>query len=461
MNSFETVKRYKNLSESPVSLLDRTYEMIENDDLNDYITLTKNIAYEEAYKSEKRYKEGNPLSELDGVLFSIKDNIAVENIRMTCGSKILSDFISPYNATAVERIMKKGGIIVGKTNMDEFAMGSSNETSYFGPVKNPKNKDYVPGGSSGGSAASVASGHACISIGSDTGGSIRQPASFCGCVGFKPTYGTISRYGLTAFSSSLDTVGIASNCVADSKLAFEAVRGRDEHDSTIEDKKNDKRNYKKIGYISVIKHMDGPVREVYEKRISQLSDAFVLEEVAMDFIDVSISTYQIQTMCESSSNLARFDGIKYGLQPKEGKTLRKIYSAVRGEGFGSEVKRRILIGTYFLTERDGEYYELSFKLRDYIANQIDLLFTKVDAIVLPTSLTLPFRFDEKTTSPLQMHLSDSLTAFANLSNVPAISLNGGYIDNLPCGIQLVAKRNDDDNLLEFASTAEEIWSKNE
>ncbi|MGE3063317.1 MAG: Asp-tRNA(Asn)/Glu-tRNA(Gln) amidotransferase subunit GatA [bacterium] len=461
MKSSEITKKYKSSEETPVTLLDSIYSRIEKDDLNDYITLTKNIAYEEAYKSKKRYEEKKPLSEIDGVFFSVKDNIAVENIRMTCASRILSDFISPYSATAVERIMKKGGIIVGKTNMDEFAMGSSNETSYFGPVKNPKNKEYVPGGSSGGCAASVSSEHACISIGSDTGGSIRQPASFCGSVGFKPTYGAVSRYGLTAFSSSLDTMGIVSENVNDSKITFETIRGEDGRDSTIEDKTMERKKYKKVGYIKNIPHIDSSVKKIYEDRLGMLKETFETVEVKMDFIDISISTYQIQTMCETSSNLARFDGIKYGLQPREGKNLRAIYSAVRGEGFGNEVKRRVLIGTYFLTHKEGEYYELSFKLRDYIANRIDRLFEDVDAIVLPTSLTLPFRFNEKTKSPLQMHLSDSLTAFANLANVPAISINGGYVNDLPCGIQLIGRRHDDDNLLEFAVEAEKIWSDNE
>ncbi len=460
MRVSDIISKYRAKEETPITLLDGIYEKIEKDDLNDYISLTKNIAYEEAYHSKIRHEKGMPLSDIDGVFFSIKDNIAVENIRMTCGSKILSDFISPYSATVVERIRAKGGIIVGKTNMDEFAMGSSNESSYFGPVKNPVDTSFVPGGSSGGSAASVAASHACISIGSDTGGSVRQPSSFCGVVGFKPTYGEVSRYGLTAFSSSLDTMGIISETVRDSKRVFDIIRGEDAHDSTLSSKKAGKRDYKRVGYLDAIPQADKPVEEIYGKRIEDLKKDFELVKIKMDFIDISISTYQIQTMCETSSNLARFDGIKYGLQSKSGKNLREIYSAVRGDGFGSEVKRRILIGTYFLTHNEGEYYSLSFRLRDYIANEIDKIFENIDAIVIPTSLTLPFKFNEKTSSPLQMHLSDSLTAFSNLANVPAISINGGYSNNLPCGIQLVGKRFDDDSLLEFAERAETIWREN-
>lgn len=458
MNCAELIKKYKSLEASPTSVLDSIYEKIEKDNLNDYITLTKNIAYEEAHKSEKRYREGRPLSDIDGIFFSVKDNIAVENIRMTCGSRILSDYISPYSATVVKRISERGGIIVGKVNMDEFAMGSSNETSFFGPVKNPIDTRFVPGGSSGGSAASVAAGHACVSIGSDTGGSIRQPASFCGVVGFKPTYGTVSRYGLTAFSSSLDTMGTVSQSVDDAKRVFEAIRGRDEHDSTLESFPDSKKKNRVIGFVKDLPQADEDVKRIYRNCANGMGREYDMKEIKMDFIGISISTYQIQTMCETSSNLARFDGIKYGLQPKEGKNLREIYSAVRGQGFGNEVKRRVLIGTYFLTHNNGEYYDLSFKLRDYIAGEMEKLFEVVDAILLPTSLTLPFMFGAKAASPLQMHLSDSLTAFANLANVPAVSINGGWAGKLPCGMQIVGKRFDDISLLETASDAERLWS---
>jgi len=456
----EITEKYQTKEETPINLLDKIYESIEKDNLNDYISLTKNIAYEEAYQSQKRYKERKPLSKIDGVFFSIKDNIAVENIRMTCGSKILSDFISPYSATVVKRIKENGGIIVGKTNMDEFAMGSSNESSYFGSVKNPADMNYVPGGSSGGSAASVASNHTCISIGSDTGGSVRQPASFCGVVGFKPTYGTISRYGLTAFSSSLDTIGIMSENVKDANTVFQIIRGEDEHDSTLENIEKEKKRYKKIGYIESMPQIDKTVENIYKSRIEDLKKDYEFVKIKMDFIDISISTYQIQTMCETSSNLARFDGIKYGLQLKSGENLREIYSAVRGNGFGNEVKRRILIGTYFLTHKEGKYYELSFELRDYIVNKMDEILKDIDAIMIPTSLTLPFKFNEKMSSPLRMQFSDSLTAFSNLANLPAISINGGYAGKLPCGIQIISKRFDDNNLLEFADAVEKLWGEN-
>lgn len=462
MNISSLQKKYLSQELSPERVLDEIYGKIENDGLNDFITLTKNIAYEEAYKSSKRYRSGNPLSKIDGIPVSLKDNFAVSGARMTCGSKILSDFISPYDATVAARIKDNGGLIVGKNNMDEFAMGSSNETSFYGPVKNPNDKRYVPGGSSGGSAASVKSGHSYLSVGSDTGGSVRQPAGFCGVVGFKPTYGLISRYGLTAFSSSLDTVGILSNDVADAAILFDILKGDDGFDSTIECRTLEKRDFKSIGYIEKIEHIDENVEKIYFEKVSELkNNGFNLVPVEMDFINESVSTYQIQTMCETSSNLARFDGIKYGLQIREGKTLFDIYSGVRGSGFGKEVKRRILTGTYFLTHKDGEYYDLSFKLRDYTANKIDELLSAIDVLMLPTSLTLPFKFNEKSDSPLKMHLSDSLTAFCNLTNVPAISINAGYFNLLPCGIQFVGRRYDDENLLAFAEGIEKTWSINE
>uniref|UniRef100_A0A7C3J5Q2 Glutamyl-tRNA(Gln) amidotransferase subunit A n=1 Tax=candidate division WOR-3 bacterium TaxID=2052148 RepID=A0A7C3J5Q2_UNCW3 len=447
---------------SPVEIVDNLYKKIDEDDLNDFITLSKNIAYETAYLSEKRYKKGDTVSDIDGIPFSLKDNFAVKGLRMTCGSKILSDFISPYDSTVYQRLKKCGAVLIGKNNLDEFAMGSSNETSFFGVVKNPCDREYVPGGSSGGSAVSVASKHSTFSIGSDTGGSVRQPASFCGVVGFKPTYGKISRYGLVAFSSSLDTVGIITLNVSDCKKVFKIVRGNDEHDSTIDDYKNEKRDLKKICFVKDIPHADLKVTKKYEEICSKLERmGFSLQPVNLDFIDLSMAAYKIQTMCEASSNLARYDGIKYGLQKVSGNDLFDIYSKVRGEGFGKEVKRRIMTGTYLLMYENGKYYSLSFKLRDYISNSVDRIFENFDMMVLPTSLSLPFKIGERVDDPVMMHLSDSLTAFANLANVPAININAGYYGKLPIGVQFIGKRNDDDNLLDWVKIIEEEIKKDE
>lgn len=461
MNIDSLKKSFENGEKSPVNIVDSIYEKIEKDELNDFITISKNIAYEQAYLSEKRYKKGDILSDLDGIPFSLKDNFAVKGLRMTCGSKILSDFICPYDSTVYKRLKDVGAILIGKNNLDEFAMGSSNETSYFGVVKNPCEKNYVPGGSSGGSAASVSSDHSLFSIGSDTGGSVRQPASFCGVVGFKPTYGKISRYGLVAFSSSLDTVGILAKNVSDCRKVFNIIRGIDQHDSTIDDFKYEKKDLKRVCFVKNIPHADPKVTEIYEKVSLKLEKmGFVLETVTLDFIDISMAAYKIQTMCEASSNLARYDGIKYGLQKVSGKNLFDIYSKVRGEGFGKEVKRRIMTGTYLLMYENGKYYSLSFKLRDYISNSVDKIFEEYDMMVLPTSLSLPFKIGERVDDPVRMHLSDSLTAFANLANVPAISINCGYFEKLPIGVQFVGKRNDDDNLLEWVKIIEEELKKN-
>lgn len=461
--NIESLKRsYVEKEQTPTKILDGIYKKIENDKLNDFILLSKNYAYEQAYLSEKRYEKKEGILKLDGIPFSIKDNFAVKGLKMTCGSKMLSDFISPYDSTVYKRLKEAGAVLVGKNNMDEFAMGSSNETSFFGIVKNPFDKNCVPGGSSGGSAAAVGADHSLFSIGSDTGGSIRQPASFCGVVGFKPTYGKISRYGLVAFSSSLDTVGIITKSVKDCKEIFDVLRGDDGHDSTIEDLKPQRRELKNIGFVEKLEHVDKNVFKIYLDYCSKLEKfGFKLKPVILDFIEISMASYKIQTMCEASSNLARFDGVKYGLQHFSGEDLEGMYAKVRGEGFGKEVKRRIISGTYFLLHNDGKYYDLSFKLRDYIANRIDILFKDVDLLILPTSLSLPFKIGEKIEDPIMMHLSDSLTAFANLANVPAISINAGYFNGLPVGVQFVGKRNDDDNLLDALSNIQMELKKDE
>ncbi len=461
MNIKELHKKFLHNELSPIDLLDSIYKKIEKDNLNDYITLSKNIAYQSAKESEKRYKEGKQISKLDGIPISIKDNIAVKNIRMTCASKILENYISPYNATISERILEHGGVIIGKTNMDEFAMGSSTETSYFGRVKNPICDNCVPGGSSGGSAVSVASEHAVLSIGSDTGGSVRQPASFCGVVGFKPSYGAISRYGLTAFSSSLDTIGLFANNSNDIKVFFNVLKGEDKNDSTmINIEKTEKKENVKIGFIENINGLNENIKTLYLNNIEKIKNNNIqTENIEVKYFEKSISVYQILSMCEASSNLARFDGIKYGFQVDKANTLEDIYREIRGKGFGKEVKRRIMTGTYFLSYENAYYYNLSLKLRKHLAFEIDKIFENIDFIIIPTSLTLPFKFGEKLDDPIQMHLSDSLTAFCNLANLPSISINGGYINNLPVGIQIVGKRFKDNDLLNFAKTIEEIWSE--
>lgn len=462
MNIRKLTGMYKSGETDPVKYLDSLYESIEKDNLNDFITISKNIAYEAAFMSKRRYEKHEEISALDGVPVSLKDNFALKSIRMTCGSKILEDFISPYNSTVAEKLIEAGAVIVGKNNMDEFAMGSSNETSYFGHVINPTCPGYVPGGSSGGSCAAVAAGHSVVSIGSDTGGSVRQPAAFCGTFGFKPTYGAVSRHGLTAFSSSLDTPAIASMTAEDAESVFDIIRGRDGYDATACNINEDTKEMRRIAYIEGVKGLSSDVKKVYMKTVEKLSkEGFDVFPVELRFLEESISIYQIITMCEVSSNLARYDGIKYGYQIEEADTMYDIYSKVRGEGFGKEVKRRIMTGTYLLSYNNAEMYNNGRRLRRYLTNEIDSLFERTDILVLPTALKPPFKFGERIDDPLAMHLSDSLTAFCNLANVPAVSIDYERANGLPIGVQFVAARYMDRSLLKFASYIEKMRGTNE
>ncbi len=441
-------------------ILDIIYNRINDDNLNDYITLTKNHAYQSAENSQKRISKNADLSLIDGIPVSLKDNFSLINSRMTCGSRILEDYIAPYNSTVAERIINKGGLIVGKTNLDEFAMGSSTETSYFGHSVNPIDASIVPGGSSGGSAVSVKAQHAALSVGSDTGGSVRQPAACCSVVGFKPSYGVVSRYGLTSFSSSLDTVGIMGNNVHDTNTLFDIIRGTDKYDSTVIDIEKKNMDNKIIGYIENIEGLCPNIAAIYRKKIEQLqSSDYKCIPIEIPYLMESIAIYQIISMCEASSNLARYDGIKYGLQTEEARSMFEIYSKVRGKGFGKEVKRRIMTGTYFLSYDNAKYYLMSLEMRKKLYTVMKGIFNSVSYIVIPTTMKLPFKIGERIDDPLKMHMSDSLTAFCNLANLPAISLPAGYSDNLPVGIQVIADSFNDINLMETAEYIEKIWGE--
>ncbi|MGC8717652.1 MAG: Asp-tRNA(Asn)/Glu-tRNA(Gln) amidotransferase subunit GatA, partial [bacterium] len=383
-------------------------------------------------------REDNPYSSL---LIAIKDNILVKGLYNTCASKILANFVAPYNATVVERLNEKGFNIVGKTNLDEFAMGSSTENSSFGPTKNPWDLERVPGGSSGGSAASVAIGESAWALGSDTGGSIRQPASFCGVVGLKPTYGTVSRYGLVAFASSLDQIGPITKDVTDSAILYSIISGYDPHDSTslkIEPYKFVKLQQDISGIrIGIIKELMGEgVDTVVKDCISEAIKTFEslgakVDEVALPHIEYSVPTYYILAPAEASSNLARFDGVRYGFRAS-GKTAEEMMSNTRGEGFGPEVKRRIMLGTYVLSAGYYEaFYLKALKFRNLIASDFSSAFKKFDVLLSPTSPVLPFKLGEKTENPLEMYLSDICTIPINLVGIPAISIPCGFVNNLP------------------------------
>ena len=408
----------------------------------------------------------------------IKDNMCVLDNETTCCSEILKGFKAPYNATVIDKLKESGAILIGNTNMDEFAMGSSTENSHFGPTRNPWNLDHVPGGSSGGSAAAVAAHEAIWAIGSDTGGSIRQPASFCGVVGLKPTYGRVSRYGLIAFASSLDQIGPITKDVSDSAILLNIIAGYDERDSTSVDSpvpdytqalKKDVRDLK-IGIPKeyFVEGLDPEVNDAVQAAIQILKDeGATFKEVSLPHTEYGIATYYITATSEASSNLARYDGVQYGIR-KLAKNKRKsplldMYDETRDVGFGEEVKRRIMLGTYSLSSGYYDaYYLKGLKVRTLIKNDFDKIFENYDAIICPTSPTTAFKIGDKTNDPLSMYLSDVYTVSANLSGIPAISIPCGFSkENLPIGLQIMAKPFAEEMLFRIAYTYEQSteWHK--
>ncbi|MBF0521809.1 MAG: Asp-tRNA(Asn)/Glu-tRNA(Gln) amidotransferase subunit GatA [Candidatus Omnitrophica bacterium] len=403
---------------------------------------------------------------------AIKDNICIKGELTTCSSQILSGFKPPYDATVIQKLKASGAVFTGHANMDEFAFGSSTETSYYGPTRNPWNLACVPGGSSGGSAAAVAANEAIWALGSDTGGSIRQPAALCGVVGLKPTYGRVSRYGLIAFASSLDQIGPITKDITDAALLLNIIAGHDEHDSTSVDLpvpdytkalRNDVKGLK-IGIPKeyFIEGIDPQVKKSVFDAIAILKKCgATFEEISLPHTEYAVSTYYIVATAEASSNLARFDGIQYGLRRKPDhirKTpLIDLYEETRDIGFGTEAKRRIMLGTYALSSGYYDaYYLKGLKVRTLIKKDFDEAFKKVDAIITPTSPTTAFKIGEKTNDPLSMYLSDIYTISANLSGIPAISIPCGLSkDNLPIGLQIMAKPFDEEMLFRIGFTFEQ------
>jgi aspartyl-tRNA(Asn)/glutamyl-tRNA(Gln) amidotransferase subunit A len=413
-------------------------------------------------------------SELAGIPIAIKDNICTDGVNTECCSKILEGFKPPYDATVIRKLKEAGAIILPtKTNMDEFAFGSSTENSCFGPTHNPWNLDCVPGGSSGGSAASVASDEAIMALGSDTGGSIRQPAAFCGVVGLKPTYGRVSRYGLIAFASSLDQIGPLTKDVKDSALLMNVISGHDPFDSTSVDLTvpdytkalvNDVKGIK-IGIPKeyFVEGMNEEVKTIVEEAISKLKILGArYQQVSLAHSAYAVPVYYIVATAEASSNLSRFDGVQYGLRAKP-KKLISMYRQTRGEGFGAEAKRRILLGTFALSHGYYDaYYLRALKVRTLIKQDFDAVFKDFDCIVTPTSPTPAFKIGEKTEDPLSMYLSDIYTISANLAGIPAISIPCGYTrDGLPVGLQILAKPFDEEILFRVAYSYEQNteWHK--
>jgi aspartyl-tRNA(Asn)/glutamyl-tRNA(Gln) amidotransferase subunit A len=406
---------------------------------------------------------------LYGIPIAIKDNILTKDLTTTCASKILENFIPPYDAEVIRRLKEKGAIIIGKTNLDEFAMGSSTENSAFGPTRNPWDLERVPGGSSGGSAVAVAVGESLLSLGSDTGGSIRQPASFTGVLGLKPTYGLVSRYGLVAFASSLDQIGPFARKVEDLAIILQSIAGYDPKDST--SSPNPIPNYLELLGKSVKGWKIGVPKEMWEKGVSEevlnvLKESLnILErdlgakliEISLPSMEYALPTYYLIATSEASSNLARYDGIHYGYRNKEQKDLISLYKVSRGEGFGSEVKRRIILGTYALSAGYYDaYYLKAAKVRTIIRKEFESAFKNVDIIISPTSPILPFKLGEKIEDPLQMYLCDIMTIPVNLAGIPAISVPAGFKDNLPVGLQFMGPFFSEDKLLQISYAFQKI-----
>ncbi|MCC6545347.1 MAG: Asp-tRNA(Asn)/Glu-tRNA(Gln) amidotransferase subunit GatA [Nitrospirae bacterium] len=459
----------KEITESVFSRIDEV-----EDKVRAYVLLCADKAFEQAKTSDRIIHDKEDFPILTGIPIAIKDNMCTEGIQTTCASRILQGFRPPYTADVIERLKTRGYVHTGMTNMDEFAMGSSTENSSYRVTRNPWDITRVPGGSSGGSAAAVAAGECIASLGSDTGGSIRQPAALCGVVGLKPTYGRVSRYGLVAFASSLDQIGPLTKDVTDCAIMLNAISGHAPMDSTSADlpvpdyKAMLGRDIKglKLGipreyFISGMNpSVDSSLREAV--RVFERLGA-VIEEISLPHTEYAVATYYIIATAEASSNLARYDGAKYGLRTKDSDNLIDMYMKTRDEGFGPEVKRRIMLGTYVLSAGYYDaYYKKAQQARTLIKGDFDKAFERVDAILTPTAPTPAFKIGEKTEDPLQMYLSDIFTISANLAGIPAISIPCGFTeDNLPVGLQILGRHFDEERVLQTAYAYEQAteWHK--
>ena len=455
---------------SAKELVQASIERIEKLDntLGAFNSTTFEFALETAKKVDEKIAKNEKIPPLAGIPLALKDNMNLKGAKTTCSSKILENFISPYDATITTKLKENLVPILGKTNLDEFAMGSSNENSAFKPVKNPYNLSKVPGGSSGGSAACVASSEVTLSLGSDTGGSIRLPASFCGITGFKPTYGRVSRYGLVAFASSLDQIGPFARSIEDTAYLYEAIAGYDEKDSTslkleIGDVSgNIKKDIKglKVGVIKELmtEGVSDDVKTSIENAIKTFEKlGATIKEISLPLLKHSIGVYYIVATAEASSNLARFDGVRYGYRAQNCENLLDMYCKTRAQGFGPEVKRRIMLGTYALSSGYYDaYYKKAQQLRRLIANDFIEAFKEVDILVSPTCPTTAFDLNSKADNPLEMYLTDIATISSNLVGAPALSMPVGFDkDSMPVGLQVIAKPLDEITLLKSAYNLEQ------
>jgi aspartyl-tRNA(Asn)/glutamyl-tRNA(Gln) amidotransferase subunit A len=438
-----------------------------------FLTINAEKALSQAKKIDDFISTGKEIPTLAGIPCAIKDNILVEDVKCTAGSKILENYIAPYDATVIKKLKGESCVILGKTNLDEFAMGSSTENSAFGPTHNPHDLTRVPGGSSGGSAAAVAANECVYALGSDTGGSIRLPTSFCGVVGLKPTYGAVSRYGLIAFASSLDQIGPITKTVQDCKIVFEAISGKDEMDSTsietpkIENWTPPTRHPLKIKNLKIgipkeyfVKGIEPGVEKVIKAAIKKYQEMGAkIEEVSLPHTEYALPAYYIINPSEASANLSRYDGIKYGYSVKEAKDLMEIYLKSKGEGFGQEVRRRIMLGTYSLSAGYYEaYYLRAQKTRTLVKNDFKKVFEKVDVLLTPVSPFVAFKIGEKIEDPLSMYLVDVYTVSINLAGLPTLSLPCGKAGHLPVGLQIIGKPFEENKILEIGEALEHYGS---
>lgn len=459
----------RNKEISAVEVLKDTYDRIEivENKVNSYITLTREKAWKDAERVDKAIKDGEELPDLAGIPMAIKDNICTEGIDTTCASIMLKDFKPPYSAEVYERLVHNGGILIGKTNMDEFAMGSSTENSSVKVTRNPWDTERVPGGSSGGSAAAVASGEAYFSLGSDTGGSIRQPAALCGVVGMKPTYGLVSRYGLVAYASSFDQIGPITRDVYDCAIVMNCIAGHDSKDST--SVKLPKQDYRSA-LVSDIKGfkigipkeyfgegIDSEIKRLVLEQVKVLEDLGArVEEMSLTYSPYVLPVYYIAASAEASSNLARYDGVRYGFRAEGYDDLESLYVKTRSQGFGEEVKRRIILGTYVLSAGYYDaYYKKALQVRTLIKEDFDKAFDKYDVLITPTAPDTAFKIGEKTRDPLSMYMSDICTATVNVAGNTAISVPCAIKDGLPVGMQIIGRPFDESSILRVAFTYEQ------
>ncbi len=455
----------KNKEFSAVELTESYFEFIgkKDKDIHVYLSLNEEGGLAQAKKVDDKIGSGQEIDEIEGVPCAIKDNILIEGLKSTAGSKILENYVAPYDATVIKKLKKADAIFLGKANMDEFAMGSSTENSAYGPTKNPHDLERVPGGSSGGSAAAVAADECVFALGSDTGGSIRQPASFCGVVGLKPTYGAVSRYGVMAMASSLDQIGPLAKNVADCRLVFNVIKGKDINDSTSADFPGLGRKFDisklKIGMPKeyFAKGLDPEVEKLVKGAIKKLMDQGAkIEEISLPHSEYALACYYILMASEVSANLARYDGIRYGLAAKANDLL-SVYLNSRQEGFGPEVRRRIMLGTYSLSSGYYDaYYLRAQKVRTKILEDFKKAFGKVDLLMTPVCPTPAFKIGEKIEDPVTMYLSDIYTVPVNMAGIPALAMPCGEVNGLPVGLQIMGPHFSEDLIFEAAQLCEDL-----